>query len=78
MKDHARFLVNNWDEFVIHGNRKAFFELEDVKEELVERMHKEAYRSFYLNPRFIMKRLSNKHTILNIANYAKAFFRYLA
>jgi len=25
-----------------------------------------------------MKRLSNKHTILNIANYAKAFFRYLA
>lgn len=78
VKHHGRFLVNRWDEYVIHGNRKALFELEDVKEELVERMHKEAYRSFYLNPRFIMKRLSNKHTILNIANYAKAFFRYLA
>jgi radical SAM superfamily enzyme YgiQ (UPF0313 family) len=76
VKDHGRFLITRWDKYGIHGNNKAYFELGDVKKELVERMFKQAYRSFYLNPRYIIKRLSDKKTLQNAYNYIKAFLMY--
>ncbi|WP_455368078.1 B12-binding domain-containing radical SAM protein [[Eubacterium] cellulosolvens] len=76
IKNHGRFLITSWDKYGIHGNNKAYFELGDVKKELVEKMFKQAYRSFYLNPRYIKKRLLDKKTVRNAYNYIKAFLAY--
>jgi anaerobic magnesium-protoporphyrin IX monomethyl ester cyclase len=78
IRNEGRFLITNWDEYVIHGNHKAFFEIGEVTRELVERMHKKAYREYYLNPKFIGRTLSNRSTLLNAHNYIKAFLKYLA
>ena len=78
VRDHGRFLIEDWDDYVIHGNRKAFFEIGDVKKELVEKMHKQAYRSFYMNPKYVMRKISDKRTLLNAHNYMRAFLKYVA
>jgi len=77
VKNQGRFLISNWDEYVIHGNRRAFFELGEVSKDLVERMHRQAYRSYYLDPRYIMRTLSHKDTLRNAHNYVRAFMKYV-
>jgi len=76
VKQRGRFLINKWDEYGTFEDR-AYFELDDVTEELVERMHKQAYRDFYVNPKFIMRKALDKKTILNANNYIKALMRWI-
>jgi len=76
VKQRGRFLINKWDEYGTFEDR-AYFELDEVTEELVERMHKQAYRDFYVNPKFIMRKALDKKTIMNANNYIKALMRWI-
>ena len=66
IKKGGEFLIQNWEEFGTFEG-KTYFELGDIKEGLVEKMHKKAYRSFYLRPKYILKKICEsrfpKHTL---------------
>ena len=56
----GRFLVSDWDQYGSYENR-VYFEMGDLTEELVIRMQKKAYRSFYLRPGYILQQLFVPH-----------------
>lgn len=56
VKKEGTFLVRDWDVYDNMGEQ-AFFELGEVKRDLVEKMRHEAYRSFYLRLAFVWGQL---------------------
>jgi len=56
IEKEGKFLFDNWSELGSYSG-KAYFEHDKVKKELVEKMFKKAYRSCYLNPRMIFKKI---------------------
>lgn len=76
VKEKGRFLVKDWELF---GQLRgiAYFEVGDLKKDLVERMWKKAYRSFYFRPKILIKGLSKIETWLNLANSIRAVIHYV-
>ncbi|MFH1228888.1 MAG: radical SAM protein [Candidatus Aenigmatarchaeota archaeon] len=54
VKKEGKLFVDDWEDFGSYTG-KAYFEHGDLKRELVERMYKKAYRSYYLRPRIMLK-----------------------
>lgn len=56
IKENGRFLFKEWSELGSYSGR-AYFEQGNVTKELVEKMFRKAYRSCYLTPKMILKKL---------------------
>jgi len=52
---------------------KMIFEHGELNKELVERMHKQAYKEFYMRPSFMIKRLFRTRSWLELKNQLKGF-----
>jgi anaerobic magnesium-protoporphyrin IX monomethyl ester cyclase len=74
----GKLLITSWDDYVIHGNRRAFYEIGDLNKELIETMYRKAYRSFYLDPKYVLRTLLDKNAISNMHNLLRAFLKYVA
>jgi len=62
IEKEGKILEKDWSKYDnIEG--KAFFEHGQLTKELMERMHKKAYKEFYMNPRFILRRLLKTRTL---------------
>jgi radical SAM superfamily enzyme YgiQ (UPF0313 family) len=56
VKKEGRLLSDNWEDFASYAG-VAVFAHKDLTPGLMERKYKEAYRCFYLRPRYVFKRL---------------------
>lgn len=76
IKEKGRFLIDDWD---LYGYTRGicYFELGEVKKEVVERMWKKAYRRFYLRPKVIFRLLLKKGGLKRIPKIIQASFMYL-
>ena len=72
----GKFIIKDWDMYGYTRGR-CYFEIGEVKKDLVEKMWKKAYRSFYLRPKIIWKILRKKSTWLDLPNFLKASMAYL-
>lgn len=77
IKHRGKFLTTNWDEYGTFED-KVYFELDNVNEELVKRMHKKAYRSFYMRPKYVLSKTLSIKTLLNLPNYTRAFLKWIS
>lgn len=71
IEEKGKFLIRDWD---LYGyvSGKCYFEIGNLKKELVEKMWKRANRQFYLRPKVILKMLSKKSTWLEMPSRLKA------
>ncbi len=76
IEKEGKFIIKDWS---LYGYTRGlcYFEVGELKKELVERMYKRAYRRFYLRPKVIKRILTKKSTWLRIPEVAKAAFQYL-
>ena len=65
VKRQGRFLINDWEDYVFF-EQQARYEMGEMTAELVEEMYRKAYRSFYLRPSPIMRRLKTKDFWMNL------------
>lgn len=65
IKQNGKFLITDWDFYGPYENA-VFFEYGNMKKEIVEEMYKKAYRSFYLRPSYIAKKLLRRETYTNL------------
>ena len=53
-KSSGSFRITNWDEYS-QLDQKGYFDYEHLKGKVIIYYVKKAYRTFYLNPKFIIK-----------------------
>jgi anaerobic magnesium-protoporphyrin IX monomethyl ester cyclase len=62
IEQQGKILEKNWNKYDnIEG--KALFEHGNLTKELMERMHKQAYKEFYMRPGFILRRILKTRTL---------------
>lgn len=66
VKNEGRFLFEEWEE--VGSYKKAIFEHGALTAKLIDRKFKEAYRRFYLRPKFIVKKLKRIKTFKDVRN----------
>jgi len=76
IKKEGKFLVTDWSLYG-YTNGICYFELGEVKKELVERMWKKAYRNYYLRPKMIWRMVAKKGTLKRLPTLFKAALQYL-
>ncbi|MFZ5366488.1 MAG: B12-binding domain-containing radical SAM protein [Patescibacteria group bacterium] len=76
VKKEGKLLITDWDLYGYTQGR-CYFEMGEVKKELVERMWRKAYRQFYLRPAVIKRFLTRKETWLNLPKMVQASLSYL-
>jgi len=69
-------LITDWNLYG-YTRGKCYFELGEVKKELVERMWRKAYHQFYLRPAVIKRFLTRRQTWLNSPKIAQTGLTYL-
>lgn len=77
IKSKGKLLIDDYSKYDQMAEGKAYFEIGDVKKELVEEMYKKAYRDFYLRPKIMARFLRDKRTWHNLPNFLQAAFHYL-
>jgi anaerobic magnesium-protoporphyrin IX monomethyl ester cyclase len=65
VKREGRLLIKDWEDYVFF-EQKARYEMGEMTAELVEEMYRKAYRSFYLRPSPIIRRLKTKDFWFNL------------
>lgn len=65
VKREGRMLIKDWEDYVFF-EQQARYEMGEVTAELVEEMYRKAYRSFYLRPSPILRRLKTKDFWFNL------------
>ncbi|MEK6794416.1 MAG: radical SAM protein [Spirochaetota bacterium] len=75
IRSDGRLLIDDWN---LYGTfeRAAYFETDTMPKELVERMLRKAYFSFYVRPLYWMQPSIMKRMITKIPHYASLFVRY--
>lgn len=76
VKEKGRFL-KKYDDFSAFTGADANFKLPDLPAALLKRMRKKAYISFYLRPKYLIKRIFNKNFFVNIRLYPLAIKRLI-
>ena len=74
--EKGRFLETNWDYYGPY-EAKVLFEYGGTKKETVEEMYKKAFRSFYLRPSYLQKKLVRKETYTNLPLLIKEAVRFV-
>jgi anaerobic magnesium-protoporphyrin IX monomethyl ester cyclase len=74
VKRQGRFLINDWEDYVFF-EQKARYEMGEMTAELVEEMYRKAYRSFYLRPSPIIRRIKQKDFWLNLPRNVRIAMR---
>jgi anaerobic magnesium-protoporphyrin IX monomethyl ester cyclase len=72
----GKFIIKDWSLYGYTRGR-CFFEIGELKKDLVEKMWKKAYRRFYLRPKVIFRFLTKKNTWLVFPTFLKAGLSYL-
>ncbi len=65
VKREGRLLLKDWEDYVFF-EQKARYEMGEMTAELVEEMYRKAYRSFYLRPSPIIRRLKTRDFWFNL------------
>jgi anaerobic magnesium-protoporphyrin IX monomethyl ester cyclase len=68
----GKFLIKNWDAYG-YVSGKCYFEIGELKKDLVEKMWRKANRRFYLRPKVLKKMLMKKSTWRELPNRLRAF-----
>ena len=76
IKREGKFLITDWSLYGYTRGR-CYFEVGELKKDLVERMWKKAYRKFYLRPRVLVRFMTKKSTWLSLDTFIKAGLSYL-
>ncbi|NIM47627.1 MAG: radical SAM protein [Candidatus Aenigmarchaeota archaeon] len=76
IEKEGKFLIKDWN---LYGYTRGlcYFEVGELKKELVETMYRRAYRRFYLRPKVVKRILTKKSTWLRIPEVARASVHYL-
>ena len=76
IKREGKFLVTDWSLYG-YTNGMCYFELGELNKDLVERMWRRAYRSYYLRPNMIFRMLTKKGAIKRMPVLFQAALQYL-
>jgi anaerobic magnesium-protoporphyrin IX monomethyl ester cyclase len=76
IEKEGKFIIKDWNLYGYTRGR-CFFEIGDLKKDLVEKMWKKAYRRFYLRPKVIFRFLMKKETWVVFPTFVKAGLSYL-
>ena len=72
IEKEGKIFESNWENYDnLEG--KAIFEHGGLKREIMERMHKKAYKEFYMRPKYMLKRLFKFRTLNEIKNEINGF-----
>lgn len=74
VKRQGRFLINDWEDYVFF-EQQARYEMGEMTAELVEEMYRKAYRSFYLRPSPVIRRMKTKDFWLNLGRNLRIAMR---
>lgn len=77
VRTKGRLLVDDYSKYDQMAEGKAYFEIGDVKKELVEQMYRKAYREFYLRPRVMLRFMTDRNMLGNLPNFMQAALHYL-
>jgi len=77
VRTKGRLLIGDYSKYDQMAEGKAYFEIGDVKKELVEKMYRKAYREFYLRPKVLLRFITDKNMRHNISNSIQATSHYL-
>jgi radical SAM superfamily enzyme YgiQ (UPF0313 family) len=76
IEKEGKFIIKDWNLYGYTRGR-CFFEIGDLKKDLVEKMWKKAYRRFYLRPKILFRFFSKKSTWMSLGTFLKAGLSYL-
>jgi anaerobic magnesium-protoporphyrin IX monomethyl ester cyclase len=76
IKKDGKLLVTDWSSYSVH-TKTGFFEYGKINQELIQKMVKRAYRSFYLRPQYVARMIGKKKTWENLPNIATAGLHFL-
>lgn len=72
----GKILEKDWGKYDnIEG--KALFEYESLTKDLMEKMHKLAYKEFYMRPSFVIRRILRTRSLLELKNQFTGFLSIL-
>jgi anaerobic magnesium-protoporphyrin IX monomethyl ester cyclase len=74
VKRQGRLLINDWEDYVFF-EQQARYEMGEMTAELVEEMYRKAYRSFYLRPSPIIRRLKTRDFWFNLPRNVRIAMR---
>jgi len=66
IKEDGRFLIKSWEDFA--SFKGAIFEYKDLTANLINKMHKKAYKSFYFRSEFVFKYIKNIKSPTHVKN----------
>jgi hypothetical protein len=76
IEKEGKILEKDWNKYDnIEG--KAVFEHGQLTKELMERMHKQAYKEIYMRPKFIIRRLLRTTSLIELKKQFIGFFAIL-
>jgi len=75
VKREGKFLFKRWEELGTY--ERAIFEHGNLTPVLINRKFKEAYRRFYLRPKFIIKKIKGIRTFKDIKNLLRGGFIFI-
>ena len=69
-------MVDDWD---LYGSYEArvYFETPDLSEELIREIQRRAYRSFYLRPSYVIRKLLSFHTYRFLLRSVKGLWGFV-
>lgn len=73
---NGKILVSNWDDYGEYEG-KAIFEHGELTSELMNKMHKKAYKEYYLRPQYMIRQIFNINNYLFFFRRLKATFKFL-
>lgn len=76
VKKDGKLLIKDWNLYG-YTRGQCFFELGEVKKDLVEEMWRKAYRKFYLRPMKVWQILKRRETWLNLPVFLRGALSYV-
>ncbi|MDP2762983.1 MAG: radical SAM protein [Enterobacteriaceae bacterium] len=59
LKKNGRIKTEDWEKFKFYSTPSAIYDHEHLSWDVIEKYHKKFFRTLYLNPRFLFKRIKN-------------------
>ena len=76
IEKEGKIFIENWEEYD-NFEGKAIFEHGELKKEVMEKIHKKAYKEFYLRSRYIINQIFKRRTINEFKDRINAFLALL-
>jgi anaerobic magnesium-protoporphyrin IX monomethyl ester cyclase len=76
VREHGKLLAADWDDYDKYDDQ-VFFELDGLDNKVVLRMQRRAYREFYLQPRYIARKLLTRDTYRYFGRSLKGLLKFV-